>query len=170
MQQSRLMFLLALNIGAVIGTAGGGMLADKFGLKSVIISMLVVGALALVGLGFNSPQIVLYFLVSLAGAASVGCSILLYSYVAQYYPLAVRSTAIGTASGVGRIGAIVGPIMIGFLLGMELPHKLNFLAVAVPAIIGAIAIALIRKPKEEIEAEKQLSKDKKNLDLEGSLS
>lgn len=165
-----LMFLLALNIGAVIGTAGGGMLADKFGLKTVIISMLVVGALALVGLGFNSPQIVLYFLVSLAGAASVGCSILLYSYVAQYYPLAVRSTAIGTASGVGRIGAIVGPIMIGFLLGMELPHKLNFLAVAIPAIIGAIAIALIRKPKEEIEAEKQLSQDKKNLDLEGSLS
>ena len=33
--------------------------------------------------------------------------------------------------------------MIGFLLGMELPHKMNFLAVAIPAIIGAISVALI---------------------------
>jgi MFS transporter, AAHS family, benzoate transport protein len=148
---SSLMFLLALNIGAVIGTAGGGVLADRFHLKPVIISMLLVGALALVGLGFNSPQPVIYLLVALAGAASIGCSILLYSYVAQYYPLAVRSTGLGWASGIGRMGAIVGPIIIGFLLGLALPHKINFLAVAIPAIIAVIAVALIRPVKTEDE-------------------
>ena len=148
---SSLTFLLALNIGAVIGTAGGGMLADRFHIKPVVISMLTVGVLALIGLGFNSPQPVIYFLVSLAGASSVGCSILLYSYVAQYYPLAVRSTGLGWASGVGRLGAIVGPIVIGFLLGLELPHKFNFLAVAVPAVLAVIAIAFIRQPKVQEE-------------------
>lgn len=148
---SSLTFLLALNIGAVIGTAGGGMLADRFHIKPVIISMLAVGILALIGLGFNSPQPVIYFLVSLAGASSVGCSILLYSYVAQFYPLAVRSTGLGWASGVGRMGAIVGPIVIGFLLGLELPHKFNFLAVAVPAVLAVIAIAFIRPAKEQEE-------------------
>ena len=146
---SSLMFLLALNIGAVLGTAGGGVLADKFHLKPVIISMFLVGAVALVGLGFNTPQPVIYLLVALAGAAAIGCSILLYSYVAQYYPLAVRSTGLGWASGIGRMGAIVGPIVIGFLLGMDLPHKLNFIAVAIPAVIAAAAVALIRTPKVE---------------------
>ena len=43
---SSLMFLLSLNIGAVICTAGGGVLADRFHLKPVIISMLTVGAFA----------------------------------------------------------------------------------------------------------------------------
>ena len=148
---SSLTFLLALNIGAVIGTAGGGVLADRFHLKPVIIGMLLVGAVALVGLGFNSPQPVIYLLVALAGAASIGCSILLYSYVAQYYPLAVRSTGLGWASGIGRMGAIVGPIVIGFLLGLALPHKINFLAVAIPAIIAVIAVALIRPVKVEEE-------------------
>jgi MFS transporter, AAHS family, benzoate transport protein len=152
---SSLMFLLALNIGAVIGTAGGGVLADRFHLKPVIISMLLVGALALVGLGFNSPQPIIYLLVALAGAASIGCSILLYSYVAQYYPLAVRSTGLGWASGIGRMGAIVGPIIIGFLLGLALPHKINFLAVAIPAIIAVIAVALIRPAKVVDEAATQ---------------
>lgn len=141
---SSLIFLMSMNIGAVIGTIGGGILADKFHLKPVIIGMFLMGALALVGLGFNSPPAVIYLLVALAGASAIGSSILLYSYVAQYYPLAVRSTGIGWASAVGRIGAIVGPILIGFLLGMELPHKMNFLAVAIPAVIGAIAVALIK--------------------------
>ena len=148
---SSLMFLLALNIGAVIGTISGGVLADRFDFKPVLISMLTVGILSLVGLGFNSPQPVIYLLVSLAGASSIGCSILLYSYVAQYYPVAVRSTGIGWASAVGRTGAIVGPIVIGLLLGMELPHKWNFIAVAIPGIIGAIAIFFIQVKKKEAE-------------------
>src|SRR5690606_2115919 len=138
-----LMFLLAMNIGAVIGTVGGGILADRFHLKPVIIGMFLLGAVSLVGLGFNSPQVVIYLLVAAAGASAIGSSILLYSFVAQYYPLSIRSTGIGCASAVGRTGAIVGPIVIGFLLGMELPHKMNFLAVAIPAIIGAISVALI---------------------------
>ena len=36
---------------------------------------------------------------------------------------------------IGRLGLIVGPIVIGVLLGMELPHKLNFIAVAIPAVL-----------------------------------
>jgi len=104
-----------------------------------------VGAISLIGLGFNSPTYVIYFLVALAGASSIGGSILLYSYVAQYYPVAVRSTGIGWASAVGRIGAIVGPIIIGILLSMDLPHSMNFIAVAVPAVIGFIAVMFIKR-------------------------
>ena len=138
-----LMFLLAMNIGAVIGTVGGGILADKFHLKPVIITLCLSGAVALSLLGFKSPQPVIYFLVAVAGASAIGGQILLYSYVAQYYPLTVRSTGIGWASAVGRSGAIVGPILIGMLLGMELPHQLNFMAVGLPVVIVAIAVSLI---------------------------
>ncbi|MEK5756618.1 MFS transporter [Acinetobacter variabilis] len=159
-----LMFLMAMNIGAVVGTIGGGILADRFHLKPVIIGMFLLGAVSLVGLGFNSPQAVIYLLVAAAGASAIGSSILLYSFVAQYYPLAIRSTGIGCASAVGRVGAIVGPIIIGFLLGMELPHKMNFLAVAIPAIIGAISVAMIvRKDlNAERNAETSLAKQKLN--------
>lgn len=148
---SSLMFLLALNIGGVIGIVGGGILADHFPIKNVLISMLVVGVFSLIGLGFNSPQFVIYFLVGVAGFASIGCSILLYSYVAQYYPVAIRSTGIGWASAVGRTGAIVGPILIGYLLGLELPHTWNFYAVAIPGVIGMFAIFAIRIQSSSIK-------------------
>ena len=138
-----LMFLFALNIGGMIGAIGGGVLADKFHLKPVLTTMFTVGAIALILLGFNSPQAVLYVLIAIAGAATIGSQILLYTFVAQFYPTAVRSTGMGWASGIGRIGAIVGPVLTGTLLTFELPHQMNFLAIAIPGIIAAIAIYLV---------------------------
>lgn len=158
-----LMFLLAMNIGAVIGTVGGGILADKFHLKPVIITLCLSGAVALSMLGFNSPQPVIYFLVAVAGAAAIGGQILLYSYVAQFYPLTVRSTGIGWASAVGRSGAIVGPILIGMLLGMELPHQINFMAVGIPIVIVAIAVACITRKDKVETTEAMPSKNLKSI-------
>ena len=158
---SSLMFLLAMNIGAVIGTVGGGILADKFHLKPVIIILCLSGAVALSLLGFKSPQIITYLLVAVAGASAIGSQILLYSYVAQYYPLSVRSTGIGWASAVGRTGAIVGPILIGYLLSQELPHQINFMAVGLPVIIVAITVAMIARKDKVTEAHSEVVQDNK---------
>lgn len=138
-----MLFLFALNIGGMVGAIGGGALADRFHLKPVITSMFVIGAAALILLGFNSPQIVLYSLIALAGAATIGSQILLYTFVAQFYPTTVRSTGMGWASGIGRIGAIIGPVLTGALLTFELPHQMNFLAIAIPGVIAAFAILLV---------------------------
>ncbi|WP_445404481.1 aromatic acid/H+ symport family MFS transporter [Acinetobacter vivianii] len=138
-----MLFLFALNIGGMVGAIGGGALADKFHLKQVITSMFVIGAAALILLGFNSPQFILYSLIAIAGAATIGSQILLYTFVAQFYPTALRSTGMGWASGIGRIGAIIGPVLTGALLTFELPHQMNFLAIAIPGIIAALAIFMV---------------------------
>ena len=49
----------------------------------------------------------------------------------------------GWASGIGRIGAIVGPVLTGALLTFELPHQMNFLVIAIPGVLAAIAIFLV---------------------------
>ena len=138
-----MIFLFALNIGGMIGAIGGGYLADKFHIKKVLTIMFLCGAAALILLGYNSPQFVLYTLIAVAGAATIGSQILLYTFVAQYYPSTVRSTGMGWASGIGRIGAIVGPVLTGALLTMNLPHQMNFFAIAIPGLIAALAIFLV---------------------------
>lgn len=143
-----LMFMMVMNIGAVMGIVGGGILADRYHIKPVLMVLGITGAIVMSLMGLDSPQIVLYLLVFLAGAASIGSQMLLYSYVAQFYPLAVRSTGIGWSSAIGRMGAIVGPILIGALLGMDLPHQINFIAVGIPVLITAIAVALIMNEDE----------------------
>lgn len=139
----------------MVGAIGGGVLADKFHLKPVLTIMFAVGTNFSNLLGFNSPQAVLYLLIALAGAATIGSQILLYTFVAQFYPTAVRSTGMGWASGIGRIGAIVGPVLTGALLTFELPHQMNFLAIAIPGVIAAIAIFLVNL-KASVDGVKQL--------------
>ncbi|MCY1463890.1 hypothetical protein D9M71_818440 [compost metagenome] len=54
----------------------------------------------------------------------------------------IRSTGLGWASGIGRNGAIVGPLLGGALLGISLPLQLNFMAFALPGAIAAIAMTV----------------------------
>lgn len=140
---SSLMFLMVLNVGAIIGAVGGGWLADRLSLRSVLVSFFILGSGSLVLLGYESPMWFLYTLVGIAGATTIGSQILLYAYVAQYYPTSIRSTGLGWASGIGRNGAIVGPLLGGALLAMALPHQMNFLALSVPGAIATVAIALV---------------------------
>lgn len=140
---SSLMFLMVLNIGAIVGAVGGGWLADRLSLRSVLVSFFILGSGSLLLLGYDNPMWVLYTLVGIAGATTIGSQILLYAYVAQYYPTSIRSTGLGWASGIGRNGAIVGPMLGGTLLALALPHQLNFLALAVPGAIATVAIAFV---------------------------
>ena len=135
--------LLVLNFGAMIGAIGGGWLADRFHIKYVLLGFYALAAVSITLLGYKVPTEVLFILVGLAGASTIGTQILTYAYVGQYYPMSVRSTGIGWASGVGRSGAILAPIVIGMLVGMKLPLEQNFMAIAVPAVIALISVALI---------------------------
>jgi MFS transporter, AAHS family, benzoate transport protein len=139
---SSLMFLMVLNIGAIFGAVGGGWLADKFHPRKVLTIFFICAAASISLLGVKSPFIVLNLLVAIAGATTIGSQILLYAYVAQYYPLKIRSTGIGWASGVGRVGAILGPVLGGTLLSLSLPLEFNFYAFAIPGAIACIAISL----------------------------
>jgi AAHS family benzoate transporter-like MFS transporter len=140
---SALTFVLVLNFGGMIGAVGGGWLADRFHIKYVLVGMYVLAAVSISLLGYKVSTEMLFLLVGLAGASTIGTQIVTYAYVGQYYPMAVRATGIGWASGVGRSGAILAPIVIGSLVGLALPLQQNFMAIGIPAVIAAVAVALI---------------------------
>ncbi|CAG2131751.1 MFS transporter [Cupriavidus numazuensis] len=137
---SALTFVLVLNIGGMLGAIGGGWLADRFSIKYVLMAMYALAAVSIALLGYKVPTPVLFLLVGLAGASTIGTQIVTYAYAGQFYPVAARSTGIGWASGVGRAGAILAPIVIGVLVGMALPLEQNFLAIAVPAVVAVLAV------------------------------
>lgn len=139
---SSLSFLLALNFGGMAGAILGGWLGDRYNLVKVKVAFFIAAALSISLLGVNSPMPVLYLLIFIAGATTIGTQILLYAGAAQMYGLSVRSTGLGWASGIGRNGAIVGPLLGGALMGINLPLQLNFIAFAIPGAIAALAMAV----------------------------
>lgn len=138
-----LVFLLALNIGGMLGAICGGYFADRFNLAKVLCTLFFSGAIALILLSYNLPTVILYFCIAVAGAASIGGQILLLAFMSQFYSSNIRATGLGMALGVGRLGAILGPILCGWLLSLSLPINYNFIALAIPCIIAVMSVSMI---------------------------
>lgn len=144
---SALSFVIALNVGAVIGANMGGWLADRFNIKWVLVIMYALGSIFLYGMTFKLSTEVLYVLIACVGACTTGAQLIAYAYTGQFYPAHIRSTGVGAASSVGRLGAIFAPLIIGYIVMLNLPLEQNFLIIASAGVIGAIALALINHHK-----------------------
>lgn len=139
-ERASLLSLFSLNFGGMAGAILGGRMGDRFGLPRIVVGFFAAAAVSIALIGVNPPTGLLFLLVFVAGATTIGTQILLYASVAQLYDLSVRSTGLGWASGVGRIGAIVGPTLGGVLLARELPLEQSFLIFAIPAAVSALAM------------------------------
>ncbi|MGA6876783.1 MFS transporter [Acinetobacter sp. AND/436] len=147
---SALTFVIALNIGAIVGAVGGGWLADRFHIKWVLVIMYALGSVFLYLMTLPMSTSMLYFIIAVVGACSTGAQIVAYSYCGQFYPSVIRSTGIGMASGVGRLGAIGAPLLIGFIVALNLPIQQNFFVIALAGLIGAVALSLINHRRADM--------------------
>ncbi len=159
--KSSLMFLFALNLGAMVGQVGGGWLADRKGPKKVIIGMFVVGAICLTLLGFKPGMIILYLLIAIAGACSNGTGSVIYGYATKFYPTHIRTTGVGWTIGIGRFGAMMGPTLGGLLLVFSFPTYINFISFAIPALLAALAVIFIQDKYSDFQLYAPKSKQRK---------
>ena len=141
---SGLWFLLVLNLGAFIVSHIAGYLADRLGVKAMIIVCFLVTFASIALLSQTKDFVLLTILVALAGAGNNAGQNVAHGYVSTFYPPAMRSTGMGFAFGLGRFGAILGPVIGGILVGMGMPLTVNFLALAVPGLIAAVLVYLVQ--------------------------
>jgi len=112
-----LTYLLALNLGAVAVSSVTATTATRFGAMRVAVVAALVGAISLALLTtYPSSLTMVYLLLILAGVGSHGTLCLIIGALGSYYPPALRGTGIGASFGGGRIGAVIGPSVAGWLL------------------------------------------------------
>lgn len=141
----------AIRAGAMVqagGTAGAFALAwfvHRLGFVPVLTSCFLLGAVSIAAIGQPSLGVVLLFIVVfVAGCCVPGAQAAINALAAVYYPTDLRATGIGSGLGIGRIGAIVGPLLAGELLRRNWAARELFYAAAIPALLSAIAIFPMR--------------------------
>jgi len=129
------------------GLAGGllfGHLIDRWDsfrvLPPVYLATLV--AIAAVGLLADSVPAASVFL-AVAGAGLIGAQFCLNALAAAFYPTANRATGVGWALGIGRLGAIVSPLIAGGIIAAAWPVQGFFAAAAAPLLVCAAAVPLM---------------------------
>jgi AAHS family 4-hydroxybenzoate transporter-like MFS transporter len=142
--QSAIILGSLLQVGALLGTLLCGAGLDRFGGNAVLVPAYVLGALSIAAIGvFSSGSLVLTTLaVIMAGAGIIGGQTAANALAAATYPTQIRSTGVGWALGIGRIGSIIGPLVAAGLLMVHVSVRGIFLVSAVPALVAAGAIAI----------------------------
>lgn len=133
--------LLVLNAGGVAGLVLGGFVADRRGIKPTALGWFAASAVLLACLGVRmDSDLLLDTVVFLAGVFVFSAQVLVYAYVTHFYPAAVRGTALGSASGIGRVGSLVGPSVTGALVTAGIGHPWGFWFFAAVAVCAVLAV------------------------------
>ena len=133
------------HVGGVLGTYTLGLLMDRIGVHVMLICGFL---LAVIGfftfataadLGQASTTLVLMA----TGFGVVGGQAGMNTIASMVYPVAMRTTGLGWALGVGRVGSIAGPTIAGWMLDTGLDARHVYLVCIVPALVGAVSVALL---------------------------
>ena len=116
--QHSVRMMSALQFGGVLGSVVVALLLSRFGATVVLAASYVVAAVLIVVIGrAGSAELVMGVAAFGTGACLNGALIAVISLASEFYSTEMRSTGIGWGSALGRIGAALGPLLGGALLG-----------------------------------------------------
>jgi MFS transporter, AAHS family, 4-hydroxybenzoate transporter len=131
-------------LGGLVGNLLLGALIDRRGFVAVLLTNFLVGSVAIAGISyFHSSFLGALVLIALAGFCVLGGQSGLNALAVTVYPTAARATGAGWAVGVGRLGAVLGPVAGGQLMAYAWTADQTLLASALPALLTAGAIGAL---------------------------
>jgi AAHS family 4-hydroxybenzoate transporter-like MFS transporter len=142
------------NLGSAIASAMSGWLVHRAGAFLVLIPGFVIGGLCLAWFGQATSSVPMLGAASfLAGFFVGGTGTGLLAVAAGMYPTSIRSTGIGWAMGMGRVGQVFGPFLTGLLVAAGYKVGGIFYAAAVPCFVGALFLIFLRMSRPVMEAD-----------------
>jgi MFS transporter, AAHS family, 4-hydroxybenzoate transporter len=131
-------------LGAIFAVLYLGLLIDRFGPERTLAwhyaaVIVFIAAIALLALPYLLLAIVIFF----SGMTIIGSQTGANAACGKLYPARMRTSGLGWALGIGRLGGIAAPALGGYLLSLGLPPPQIFLSACGFALIAAIATALL---------------------------
>lgn len=140
---------LLLTLGGSLGSLLYGGLTTRFSAQRVLIVFSIGSAVLLVGfISSISVATIAFTLGVITGMLLNGCIAGLYSIAPQVYSAGMRTTGVGMALGVGRIGAILAPLGVGVLIDAGITPFHIYLTVGCIMLLGATTLRGITLHRE----------------------
>lgn len=141
------LFILALyNVGGVIGGWAFSIFADKYDPARVLTFTYPLAGISVALLGISLGSVPILVTVAIVtGFFSIGSSFCLGPYVASLYPTRARSTGIGWALSIGRVGAILSPLVAGWAIGQGYATRAIMLLLAMGPVLCGVAVLWLRR-------------------------
>jgi MFS transporter, putative metabolite:H+ symporter len=138
-------YSLVIYLAQIPGYFSGAWLNEKIGRQATIASYMVLGGVSALGLALTRSDAGIMLSGILLSFFMNGTYAGVYAYTPEVFPTDVRTTGVGLASSIGRLGAIAAPILVGYVYPI-LGFAGVFGATTTVLLIGALAVVLMGVP------------------------
>ncbi|PSL40512.1 putative MFS transporter [Planomicrobium soli] len=146
-------YVLIMTLAQLPGYFSAAWLIERMGRKFVLVTYLFGTAAS--ALAFGNAETITTLIVAGAFLSffNLGAWGALYAYSPEQYPTVIRGTGTGMAASFGRIGGILGPLLVGSLLAANYEINFIFSIFCGSIIIGALAVAFLGTETKQLELE-----------------
>lgn len=138
-------YVLIMTLAQLPGYFTAAWFIEKLGRKFVLVTYLLGTAISAYFFGFGDSLPVLITSGIFLSFFNLGAWGALYAYTPEQYPTVIRGTGAGMAASFGRIGGILGPLLVGYLVAQETPISFIFTIFTISIIIGALSVLFLGK-------------------------
>lgn len=138
-------YVLIMTVAQLPGYFSVAWLIERVGRKMVL-AVYLTGTLVsayFFGVAQSVPQLLLSG--SLLSFFNLGAWGALYAYTPEQYATSIRATGAGVAAAVGRIGGIIGPLLVGLLVSVNVPMSGIFALFSLAILLAVVAIIVLGK-------------------------
>lgn len=144
-------YVLIMTLAQLPGYFSAAYLIERMGRKFVLITYLIGTALSAYFFG-NAESLALLLTSGIfLSFFNLGAWGALYAYTPEHYPTEIRGTGSGMAASFGRIGGILGPLTVGYLVAQNVEIGTIFFIFCVAILIGALAVFTLGEETKQRE-------------------
>jgi len=144
-------YVLIMTLAQLPGYFSVALLIERVGRKFVLVTYLIGTAISAYFFGNAESLTALMTAGIFLSFFNLGAWGALYAYTPEQYPTIVRGTGAGLAAAIGRVGGILGPLLVGFLVARNTSIETIFTIFCISIFIGALAVLFLGKETKATE-------------------
>lgn len=138
-------YVLIITLAQLPGYFTAAYFIEKLGRKFVLAAYLLLTGASAIWFGVATTEGMLIAAGICLSFFNLGAWGAMYAYTPELYPTSVRSTGVGLAASIGRIGGVIGPYLVGMLISGGTAVTAVFAVFFVAIVIGAMAVMFLGK-------------------------
>ena len=144
-------YVLIMTLAQLPGYFTAAWFIERLGRKFVLVTYLIGTACSAYLFGVADSLTVLIVAGMLLSFFNLGAWGALYAYTPEQYPTVIRGTGAGMAAAFGRIGGILGPLLVGYLVASEASLSIIFTIFCGSILIGVFAVVILGQETKQRE-------------------
>ncbi|MCR2822491.1 MFS transporter [Lederbergia panacisoli] len=146
-------YVLIMTLAQLPGYFTAAWMIERMGRKFVLALYLLGTAISALIFGNADTTAILLTSGIFLSFFNLGAWGALYAYTPEQYPTIIRGTGAGMAAAAGRIGGVLGPLLVGSLVAAKIDIGIVFGIFCIAIVIGVIAVIFLGKETKQIELE-----------------